>query len=1150
MSRESLSASPASSDFPNSPYPSVRSDTTLDDYYFAHAGDLVGRSPRDNVSSPLEYSDESEDNRRISAEGGGRKNYHSRAPVLDNASSTFQIPPKTSSGMTSFSLFRNFYQVPSEPAPSKSRTALSNAADEDMRQSLRGSRNHPRKTAKSSSHRNSHSRVSASNVEPNVVVDSDDSNMNWMARWAYSSRSPVDIAKKTHDVPPPPTIEEKKHRRQGSHVLEEYPHYVGLGEMQPDLKSTRMHPPPPSPFEPWKYTNQPISRGSITNEDSPLLLVPFSSYGQYSTGSNDEDLSTLRVKSRNDFDTYKKNRPASSPSPNTLAAKFAAALLQDYEASRPPTFVNLADISEHQMTLYYVKHSAIAGICRFLATLAIFASSFMEGFYDVLDIPVHHRAILTALNLFAVTVLVFDVWLLRKLRGSQTTLQNQRDPLSSLSASTRTLLEKHQVRVSRSEKLIQPLIFFCGLLALETVLRIVVVSNGKLVLLSSILKPLALFYVSSQARDAFESVLRILRIILRVLLMELLLILMFATAACRLFHQYESFHSLGAAWVSLFELATTVVNPSIWMPVYNDSRISALFFIFFVVVTVFYLHSLVLSVVFQTFIQAASDVHERNSADKEDAVYLAFVALANVDRSGMKTRESKINHVYVDIQSVRQTLRILRPHYNTMKINALIEIVDPSSQGTVDYTTFRTKIRQALNASIRTVRNASKLAMSVELIAAFVAITNFIYVILVSTEANADWFAAIQVELGCFITLIAAFELTVRFNPLRIPDLTPLTRLNSLFDGSALVAAFISAYGIILYLSGEPSAFDYILVGRSLDMIRSLRFFQIFRDVCRRTSDVLPALMGPFILVLSTIHVFTYVGMAIWGGSIEVGAHPSEIVDYYDLNNFNSYQEGTVTMFQILTVNDWYAIAVVFLMADRNSSQVIVYLFFIVANLTCVSIMLNVLTAFFAGSFVTKLHDDTDAPAEATSTLQKESGGILVESEVKKMISSRIVGEHGDDSASEGTTESERFEFDVFERQGFDKIMETVAGSSYHGDNARDICNYLEIYESLAPGRETVGYLVCDQQTLERFGNRRFRSKAIGSLDENSLHSAVTEMHAELLSLAPRSTFQDRSLVRRFPYKREPGKFLEISAALLRRHPALSLFVSRTIAGE
>jgi hypothetical protein len=90
-----------------------------------------------------------------------------------------------------------------------------------------------------------------------------------------------------------------------------------------------------------------------------------------------------------------------------------------------------------------------------------------------------------------------------------------------------------------------------------------VIASGNLVLISSILKPLVLFYISSQVRDAFEAVRRILKIVLRVLVMVLLLILMFAAVACRFFQEYEKFHDLGAAWISLFELATTVVHPSI-----------------------------------------------------------------------------------------------------------------------------------------------------------------------------------------------------------------------------------------------------------------------------------------------------------------------------------------------------------------------------------------------------------------------------------------------------------------------------------------------------------------------------------------------------------------------------------------------------------
>jgi hypothetical protein len=68
-----------------------------------------------------------------------------------------------------------------------------------------------------------------------------------------------------------------------------------------------------------------------------------------------------------------------------------------------------------------------------------------------------------------------------------------------------------------------------------------------------------------------------------------------------------------------------------------------------------------------------------------------------------------------------------------------------------------------------------------------------------------------------------------------------------------------------------------------------------------------------------------------------------------DLNNFNDYQSGILTMFNILIVNDWFLVASVFLNADKNSSEYIVYPFFISANLIAVNILLNVLTAFFVG---------------------------------------------------------------------------------------------------------------------------------------------------------------------------------------------------------
>ena len=161
--------------------------------------------------------------------------------------------------------------------------------------------------------------------------------------------------------------------------------------------------------------------------------------------------------------------------------------------------------------------------------------------------------------------------------------------------------------------------------------------------------------------------------------------------------------------------------------------------------------------------------------------------------------------------------------------------------------------------------------------------------------------------------------------------------------------SFSHFVGIVKYVAGDDVAIDLILMGRAIDMIRIMRFFQIFRDVVRRSADVLPAMAGPVILVLTTVHVFTYIGMALWGGTIDVEAlsqNPAVTPLYY-LNNFNSYTEGLITVFNVLVVNDWHALAGIFRYADQCSSPWIVYPYFVSVILIAVFIMLNVITAFF-----------------------------------------------------------------------------------------------------------------------------------------------------------------------------------------------------------
>jgi hypothetical protein len=190
---------------------------------------------------------------------------------------------------------------------------------------------------------------------------------------------------------------------------------------------------------------------------------------------------------------------------------------------------------------------------------------------------------------------------------------------------------------------------------------------------------------------------------------------------------------------------------------------------------------------------------------------------------------------------------------------------------------------------------------------------NFIYVILVSSNLQSFWFLHSEFVMGSFITLLALLEALLRYNPLKFAyRINPMSRLNAILDGTGAIGSVISLFGVALYVVGNHSnGMELLLTGRAIGMLQGMRFSVWFREVLQRSLHVLPLLSGPLFLVLSTIHVFVCIGMAIWGGAINVEelAVNENVEPLFYLNNMNSYAEGCITIFNVLVVNDWHQIA-------------------------------------------------------------------------------------------------------------------------------------------------------------------------------------------------------------------------------------------------
>ena len=244
--------------------------------------------------------------------------------------------------------------------------------------------------------------------------------------------------------------------------------------------------------------------------------------------------------------------------------------------------------------------------------------------------------------------------------------------------------------------------------------------------------------------------------------------------------------------------------------------------------SVFYLHSLVLSVVFQSYMDGMAAIREHSALDREKNLQLAYQALSVYEK------DEEQSAVMAPTNRIRGALSLLRGHYTTHKVNVLVQTVDPFGSGALDYNAFRMMIPKALNLSVHSVRPRNNISRLLELFAAGAAITNLLYVVMASSSFSSRWWDAAVVPVGFTITLLCLVELVGRLIIVKILRAADVVsgKPNSTFDGLAFVAAATSMVGLALHGTTEyKRALDCVFTGRAIDMIRCLRFNEEARGI-------------------------------------------------------------------------------------------------------------------------------------------------------------------------------------------------------------------------------------------------------------------------------------------------------------------------------
>ena len=206
------------------------------------------------------------------------------------------------------------------------------------------------------------------------------------------------------------------------------------------------------------------------------------------------------------------------------SAFIAACFLRDYERGQPPTLSNtFSEISCRQLIIYHITHSIYWRLLgRSLATIALFIPSFDRRFPTSI-LHTYSTAIFATDMYMKDQLLKMHVGKIKKIQTDRIWFDLMKCFLFIMS--THTLLE----------------LFFLNNHMIHDISRAV-----------SVFKPVVFFYQSRRARDALEAISRISKKVLKVIVIEMVLILVFATVACRLYYKHESFESLSRSWLSLF----------------------------------------------------------------------------------------------------------------------------------------------------------------------------------------------------------------------------------------------------------------------------------------------------------------------------------------------------------------------------------------------------------------------------------------------------------------------------------------------------------------------------------------------------------------------------------------------------------------------
>jgi len=175
------------------------------------------------------------------------------------------------------------------------------------------------------------------------------------------------------------------------------------------------------------------------------------------------------------------------------------------------------------------------------------------------------------------------------------------------------------------------------------------------------------------------------------------------------------------------------------------------------------------------------------------------------------------------------------------------------------------------------------------------------------------------------------------------------------FDGFITIASVIVE--IIVLAPNDFNRRDItrvLLMFRVLRLLRFLLSFKSYRVLASTYFKLFPVFVRLAAVLFIIYYVFCQIGIFIFGGKIYIGAPALNGTAYemanYNVLNFNDFGSGMVTLFALMVVNNWFVVMSGFVGVTANGAQVFFIVFWLVAVVTVLSVVVASVLERFMGA--------------------------------------------------------------------------------------------------------------------------------------------------------------------------------------------------------